>query len=414
MSRKEETISNVSTKDVTEHNQTGQMSGESEGLYRSMIELSPDGIVAVDAKGALRVYNAAAARMTGYLREEMIGKHFSKLGILRLSDMPKYMKMFASTLRGEIPEPFEMTIPRKDGATVVIEVRVGLIKVGGRIIIQTVFRDITERKQMEAEIQARNEQLDAQNEEELRAANEELQASSEELREAQEQLIRSEKLAVIGQLAGGIGHELRNPLGGMKNAVYYIRGKVVNSGLALAEPRIMEFLDIIDNEIGSSDKIISDLLGFSRVGKPAVSPANIGKVIDGALSRMRIPGNIAVVKQIDSNLPEVPIDDSQIHQVLVNIITNAIQAMPEGGKLSISARKVKESLEVGISDTGYGISPEVRDKVFDPLFTTRAKGIGLGLAVCKTIVERHGGNITVNSKPGAGSTFTIRLPLKVD
>jgi len=240
----------------------------------------------------------------------------------------------------------------------------------------------------------------------------ELRVANEELREAQEQLIRSERLAAIGQLAGGVGHELRNPLGAIKNAVYYIKGKVAKSELAPKEPRVMEFLNIIDDEINSSNRIITDLLGFSRVGKPSVSPARIEKVIEDALSRTAIPENIELTKRLDADLPEVEIDADQIHQVLVNIITNAVEAMPEGGKLAIGAREKDEFLEVETTDTGCGIHQEAVGKIFDPLFTTKAKGIGLGLAVCKAIIDRHEGHIEVKSQVEKGTTFTIRLPLK--
>jgi len=272
----------------------------------------------------------------------------------------------------------------------------------------------------EEELRASNEELRATDEElratneELQTANEELQAANEKLKETQEQLIRSEKLAAIGKLAGGVGHELRNPLGAIKNAAYYIKGKVTNSELAKREPRIIEFLGIMDDEINSSNKIISDLLNFSRVAKPTVSPAKIRKVMEDVLSRLTVPENIEVINKVDANLPEVEIDADQIRQVFVNIATNAIQGMPEGGKLTIDARKGDKFLEVAISDTGDGISEDVIGKIFDPLFTTRAKGIGLGLAVCKSIIERHGGAIGVESKVGEGATFTVKLPLKAN
>jgi len=261
----------------------------------------------------------------------------------------------------------------------------------------------------EEELRATNEELQA-SEEELRATNEELQASNEELREAQEKVVRSERLAAIGQLAGGVGHELRNPLGAIKNAVYYVRGKVAKSDLAQQEPRVMEFLDIVDDEVNSSNKIISDLLGFTRVGKPAVSPARIERVIDNALSSTNIPENIELTKKLDAGLSEVEIDTDQIRQVLVNIIINAIQAMPDGGKLNISDREKDKFQEIEIADTGSGIPQQIIDKIYEPLFTTRAKGIGLGLAVCKTIIDRHEGQIEVKSEVGKGTTFTIKLP----
>ena len=148
------------------------------------------------------------------------------------------------------------------------------------------------------------------------------------------------------------------------------------------------------------------------MGKPAVSPVRIKGVIDDALSHLTIPENVEVVKKLDADLPEVNIDTDQTRQVLVNMIMNAVQAMPEGGRLTISARERDKFLEVEISDTGCGIPKEAIGKIFDPLFTTRAKGIGLGLAVCKAIIDRHQGHIEVESEVGKGASFTIRLPLK--
>jgi len=278
-------------------------------------------------------------------------------------------------------------------------------------------------------LQEKSERLDAQNEElrateeQLRSAKEELEdrvkertaeleAANKRLKQTQEQLVRSERLAAIGQLAGGVGHELRNPLGAIKNAAYYVKGKIAKSELGQKEPRVMEFLNIMDDEINTSNKIINDLLGFSRVGKPSVSPTQINNVIEDALSHTTIPENIELIKKLDAELPQVEIDTSQIQQVLVNMISNAVQAMPEGGKLIIGAREKDGFIEVRIADTGCGIPQEAIDKIFDPLFTTKAKGIGLGLAVCKAIIDRHEGKIEVKSQVGKGTTFIIKLPLK--
>jgi len=270
----------------------------------------------------------------------------------------------------------------------------------------------------EEELRVSNEELEVANEElrateeELRASNEELEAANEELREAQEQMVRSEKLAAIGQLAGGVGHELRNPLGAIKNAVYYIRSKLENNELARKEPRVMEFLEIVDEEINSSNKIINDLLSFSRVGKPAVSPSGIERVIDDAISHTQIPENVELAKNVDPGLPQVEVDAAQIRQVFINIINNAVQAMPDGGKLTIEAGKNDGFLGVNIVDTGIGIPGEAIGKIFDPLYTMKAKGIGLGLAVCKSIIDRHEGRIEVESSVGKGTAFAVKLPLK--
>jgi len=266
-------------------------------------------------------------------------------------------------------------------------------------------------KKRSEELRTSHEELKAANTE-LRVTEEELQAANDKLLETQEQLIRSEKLAAIGQLASGVGHELRNPLGAIKNASFYIRRRVANTDLPNTEPRVMEFLRIIDEEVNSANKVITDLLGFSRVGKPTVAPANIAGIIEDALRYTPVPENVELIKDINSNLPMVMVDGDQIKQVFLNIILNALQAMPEGGRLEIRASDKGKSVDVEFIDTGGGIPDSVKKKIFDPLFTTKAKGVGLGLSVCKTIIEHHEGDIRVKSKEGEGTTFTLSLPAK--
>ena len=391
----------------------------SELAKAAIIDIMIDGVTVTDMQGRISDFNRAASEQFGYEKEEAIGKTPGELFIAE-KDHPRFFEALEELLSGKPIEASDYLCKRKDGTEFPVNVSLSVLRdtEGRPSAIVAVTRDITERKQMEQEIRDKSEQLEAQNEElqaseeELRATNEELQTANEELRETQEQLVRSERLAAIGQLAGGVGHELRNPLGAIKNAVYYIKGKVTKSELGQKEPRVMEFLDIMDDEINSSNKIINDLLGFSRVGKPSVSPTQIDKMIEDSLSHLTIPENIELTKKLDTDLSEVEIDPAQIQQVLGNMILNAVQAMPEGGKLIVAAREKDKFLEVEIADTGGGIPQEAIDKIFDPLFTTKAKGIGLGLAVCKTIIDRHQGNIEVASKVGKGTTFTVKLPLK--
>ncbi|MFC1931775.1 ATP-binding protein [Chloroflexota bacterium] len=397
----------------------------SEGLLKSIV----DGIGVLDLEGKLVDLNEPLLRMMGLKKEEAVGMPLLQLlaSMVEATDIERLSSIIGQLMTGASVGSMELVITTKDGTRVVQSIAPSVVKDdGGKpIMLLAMIRDISEHKRMEQEIQDKNEQLDAQNEEfrasneelrvieeELRTSNEELEATNEELKEAQEQLIRSEKLAAIGQLAGGVGHELRNPLGAIKNAVYYVRGKLAGNEIAQKEPRVMEFLDIIDDEINSSNKIISDLLGFSRVGKPSVSPTRLKKVIDGALSHISIPENIKLDKKLDTDSTEVELDPDQIQQVLINIITNAVQAMPEGGKLTIDTGKRGKFLGVRITDTGIGMPQETANKIFEPLFTTKAKGIGLGLAVCRSIIGRHGGQIEVESKIGEGTTFNIKLPLK--
>jgi len=273
---------------------------------------------------------------------------------------------------------------------------------------------------LEQKVQERTEQLTILNEK-LRVANQKLEMTNKELQlkndqleektkrllEAQKKLVQSEKLAALGQLASSVGHELRNPLGVIKTAVYYIKSKI-----GQGNPKVLKHLRIIEKEINSSNKIITDLLDFSRTREPLLKLTNLNRLIEDILSVTQLPQNLKLIKNLSTNLPEIPIDEDQIRQIFINLTLNAIQAMPDSGKLKIASRERMECIEVEFTDTGCGITKENLKRLFDPFFTTKPKGIGLGLAVVKRIIEKHNGSIQVKSKPGEGSTFTVKLPLK--
>ncbi len=256
-----------------------------------------------------------------------------------------------------------------------------------------------ERKQAEEELKESHE--------ELNVANEELQAANKELMKTQGELVRHEKLVVLGQLAGGMSHELRNPLGAIKNAAYFL-------SMVLEEPEleVKETLDILEREVATSERIISSLLDFARPKSLTRRKMDINEILEGVLSGADMPENIEMVSQLDETLPVILADPDQLNQVFGNLILNAIQAMLEGGQLVIKSEiSSPEWVSVSFIDGGVGISEENLNKLFEPLFTTKARGIGLGLAVVKTIVEGHGGTIEVESEVGKGSTFTVRLPV---
>ena len=235
-----------------------------------------------------------------------------------------------------------------------------------------------------------------------------------ELTEAQDQLVRKEKLAAIGQLAGGIAHDLRNPLGAIKNALYYLKRRMATSEAARANPRIGQFLEIMDDEVQHASQIISDLMSFARVRKPSLSPTNVVEVLDGSLSSLAMNDGVQVVRDLEPELPVVMADRDQLYRVFLNLAGNAQEAMSEGGRLTVGARHADGHLEISFADTGAGMGEELLAKIFEPLFTTKAKGTGLGLAVCQKVVQAHGGSIRVQSAPGRGSTFTVVLPLDAD
>jgi PAS domain S-box-containing protein len=227
------------------------------------------------------------------------------------------------------------------------------------------------------------------------------------LQEAQEKLLRTERMAVLGRVSGGIGHELRNPLAAMKNATYYL--KMV---LDTSDEDVQETLDILDSELATSEMIITSLLDYARPKAPTRKKAELKDLVQSAMSRVSHLENIEVVQDFSSDIPTLLVDPVQITRVIINLARNAAQAMPDGGTLTIKGSMPEPDwISLSIIDTGIGMSEETMSHLFEPLYTTKAKGIGLGLVIIKSLVEVHGGIVDVESEEGKGSTFTVRLPV---
>ncbi|MBF0217342.1 MAG: HAMP domain-containing protein [Candidatus Omnitrophica bacterium] len=228
-----------------------------------------------------------------------------------------------------------------------------------------------------------------------------------ELMEAQEKLLRTEKLATIGQLSGSIAHELRTPLSAIKGSGYFLRSLLKD----LSEPRIIKHLNIIDSEIFSADRIISDVLFFGRMRPPMPAENDINTIIGEVLNCILIRNNIELVYARGAGLPPVMIDDFQIKQVMNNVIDNAMQSIEGAGKITVKTYAEPGWLVTEVSDTGCGIRKEDLGKIFEPLFSTKIRGTGLGLAICKNIMDMHRGVIDVASESGKGSSFYIKIPI---
>ncbi|MGH7636142.1 MAG: sensor histidine kinase, partial [Gemmatimonadaceae bacterium] len=253
---------------------------------------------------------------------------------------------------------------------------------------------------MAAEVRLTRENLEHRIDERTRDLN----ATLEQLHDAQESLVRRERLAMLGQLSSGVGHELRNPLGVMTNAVYFL--KVV---LTTAPAKVHEYLEILQQQITLSEKIVGDLLDFARQKPPRRKATPLREATETQLHKLGRADGISVDIQVPEDLPPVLVDPIQLGQVILNLLTNASQAMDGSGRIHVCATQNGTRVFYDVADTGPGIPAGNLEKIFEPLFTTKARGIGLGLSVSRMLARANGGDLTATSTPGEGARFTLTL-----
>jgi PAS domain S-box-containing protein len=391
---------------------------EAEECFRSIFDNNSDGLIVADIESKrIVLVNPAMCRMLGYGEEEL--KSLRAVDIHPEEDLPHVIEQFQNTAKGKLTITEKNRVQRKDGTLFYADITTSRLTLGGKECLMGAFRDVTWRKQAEEDIRRINEKLEQTVEERTR-----------QLVEAQKGLVQREKLATIGFLAGNVANELLNPLGVVSNAIYFLK-----MTLADADTTVKGYLDMIKQEIGNSEKIVSDLLDFARTKSPQPRAVTARELITEIVDKCVVPDNVIVNLDIPEMLPKLKIDPLQIGQVFQNLITNAVQAMPKGGALRITARRVSGSrfmvqgseeklveprtfnvepdadfVEISVEDTGKGISPENMKKLFQPLFTTKPRGIGLGLVVCRNLVAANGGRIEVVSHLDEGTTFTVTLP----
>ncbi len=229
---------------------------------------------------------------------------------------------------------------------------------------------------------------------------------TKELKGTQEKLLRLERLATLGQFSGSISHELRNPLSVIDSSVYYLKRKLKD-----ADRKVQEHLDRIESSVGSSTAIIESLLNLTRMKEPRLAKLDLRAVTSDAIDTSKVPRTVKVVGNFPVQELLIDADGEQLRMAFKNIVKNAVEAMDGKGELTVTALLTPEGqAEVSFADTGPGIARESLERVFQPLFSTRAKGIGFGLSIARMIIDRHGGTIEAKSEPGEGAVFIIRLP----
>ena len=237
-----------------------------------------------------------------------------------------------------------------------------------------------------------------------RYANALVEQRTDELLASQEALVRSERLSAVGQMTTVVGHELRNPLGAVMNALYMLR-RTLNDPAA-AEPH----LAVAERQTTRAVNLAQDLTAYMREREPELAPVELRDVLSDVLEAAQRPSNVVVVQDVEP--VRLNADAKQIAQILTNLVDNAIQAMPDGGSLHISARAEGDTAVITVEDSGEGVDPDLVERFFEPFFTTRSDGTGLGLAIVRRLTEGHGGQISIENGRSGGAIVTVRLPIE--
>jgi PAS domain S-box-containing protein len=353
-------------RDITERTKMEKALRESEERYRRLMESMSEHIAVLDSEWRYLLANEALTRSVKIRAVQLLGKKLTEVfpGI----EKSPFFEAGERVMKHRKPAAVTSEHIFEDGRRGWFESHIYPVPEG----IMYVANDVTDRKRME------------------------------------EELAKSQRLAAIGETAAIVGHDLRNPLQGIASTVYLAK-RILKFPKAEERKKAAKLLDTLDEEVYYMDKIVSDLQSYA--GPLAAEPVetNLPDLIRRTLSGMRVPRNVKVSMMAQKGLSKIVADPALMRRVLTNLAANALQAMPQGGRLTIRAFKKRETITITVQDTGEGIPRENMEKIFSPFFTTKAKGQGLGLAVCRRLVEAQGGTITVKSKVGKGSVFTLQI-----
>jgi two-component system, LuxR family, sensor kinase FixL len=344
-------------------------------IHSGILDTATDAIVTINEDHAIVGYNRGAENIFGYTREEALGQDLKIIIPPPYKEKHKdFVRRYLATRRPHlIGKHVQLNAQRRDGSEFPMSISFSVAEIRGNLYFTGIVRDITEYKLME------------------------------------ERLLRADRLAAVGNTVSHIAHEIKNPL-----AIIGGFARQLQKGPHL-EDKDQRKLGIIVEEVGRLEAMIAEMRDFVKRPSAQKQPGDIEALLDEVADLFEDTfkeQHVTLKREKAAGLPAISFDRQQIHQVLVNLFKNALEAMPRGGELTLATKIVGPNLEVSISDTGQGMTPEVKANLFQPYFTTKEKGTGLGLAICQNILEEHGGCIIADSDPGQGSTFTIQIPLE--
>ena len=380
---------------------------ESEEHYRNILMNIKEGYWELDLKGIYTFVNEAECRIHRRTKEQLIGTHGREISIPESYNAvaPIFDRVFKT---GATSQLYELEVIRGDGVVVTLQSSASLLKDanGKPVGFFGISRDITEKRKAEKELESYRLHLEQMVQERTKA-----------LEEAQDELVKREKLAVLGQLTATVSHELRNPLGVIRFSNYYLQRKV-----GTRSDKIAKHFVRIEEQVALCDRIVADLLEYTR-GRPlSVQTELLQPWLEELIAQIQETQSITITRCLPDDLPPIPHDREKLRRVFINLIENAIQAIKDRDasenrlpekyepRVSVEARHEDGRLVVTVADNGVGMDQNIREKAFEPLFTTRARGTGIGLANVQRIINDHGGNVSLESEPGRGSTATITLP----
>ena len=361
------------SRDVTEYRNLIRKLKSSEKKFRTILDTATDAIISINSEHKIVVFNNAAQQIFGYSRDEVMGKDLNMLIPPQYGDHSRFVKRFLETRNPRVMgRTLPLTALRKSGEEFPVELGLSYHEIEKDITFTAIIRDTSSQKQLE------------------------------------KKLLQSERLAAVGQTVAYVAHEIKNPLMIIGGFSHQIRD-------SLLDHKALQKLGMILDEVSRLEKLVASLGDLTKVYSLVKRPADINSVIQDVLKIMSgiySSGKHRFKAELASDLAEIDCDPDKLKQVFINIITNGIEAMEDGGTITIGTKELSNNVEIRISDEGVGIREEDILHIFEPFFTTRDRGSGLGLAISYKVVEAHKGEIWADSEPGQGTTFGVKLPLR--